>query len=123
MADENFVDMCAVCNQGVPKVTMVYQKGRVFHPQCFESQGSAFPVIDLDLAQLSAKTRIELVQMKNLKVRLDDGSLSPPKPANKKPSKKAKKKTKKVKKTKSKKSKPKRSTAKSSRKLASNRRR
>ena len=122
MADENFVDMCAVCKQGVPKETMVYQKGRVFHPQCFESQGSAFPAIDPDLAQLSAKTRIELVQMKNLKARSDAGLLLPPKPAKKKPSKKAKKKTK-VKKTKSKKSKPKRSKAKRPKKRASKRRR
>ncbi|WP_100182358.1 hypothetical protein [Candidatus Nitrosotenuis aquarius] len=121
MADENFVDMCAVCKQGVPKETMVYQKGRVFHPQCFESQGSTFPAIDPDLAQLSAKTRVELVQMKNLKARADAGLLSPPKPkaAKKKSSKKAKKKTKNVKKTKSKKSKPK---AKRSKKRASKRR-
>jgi hypothetical protein len=119
LADENFVDMCAVCKQGVPKETMVYQKGRVFHPQCFESQGSAFPAIDPDLAQLSAKTRIELVQMKNLKARSDAGLLSPPKPAKKKPSKKAKRKAKKVKKAKPKKSK---SKAKRSKKRASKRR-
>jgi formate dehydrogenase maturation protein FdhE len=30
---EDFVDMCPVCNKGVPKASMVYQKGKVFHPQ------------------------------------------------------------------------------------------
>ena len=101
MSTANFIDMCAVCKQGVPKETMTYQKGRVFHIQCFESQGSTFPVIDSELAQMSARTRVELVQMKNLKARSDAGLLLPPKPkaAKKKPSKKAKKKTK-VKKTK-----------------------
>lgn len=71
MSTANFIDMCAVCKQGVPKETMTYQKGRVFHIQCFESQGSTFPVIDSELAQMSARTRVELVQMKNLKARSD----------------------------------------------------
>jgi hypothetical protein len=83
LADENFVDMCAVCKQGVSKEKMVYQNGRVFHMQCFETQGSAFPAIDPDLAQLSARTRVELVQMKNLKARTDGGLLSAPKAAKK----------------------------------------
>lgn len=95
--DKKFIDMCAVCKQGVTKIDMVYQKGRVFHPRCYETQGSTFPSIDQDLAQLSARTRIELVQMKNLKVRSDSGQMSKPqapkkkKKAKKKPAKKAKK--------------------------------
>lgn len=100
---ENFIDMCAVCKQGVSRSDMTYQKGRVFHPRCFEVQGSAFPAIDQDLAQLSAKTRVELVMMKNFKARADAGLLSPQKPKSVK--KKASKKTK----IKAKKSKPKRS--------------
>lgn len=121
MADENFVDMCAVCKQGVPKEKMVYQKGRVFHPNCFEAQGSAFPAIDPDLAQLSAKTRVELVMMKNLKARSDAGLLSPLK-SKKKSGIKSKKKAKKSKNSR----KPKRSKAKrakKSKKRASKRRR
>lgn len=110
MAGENFIDMCAVCKQGVPKNNMTYQKGRVFHPQCFETQGASFPSIDPDLAQLSAKTRVELVMMKNLKVRSDAGLLLPPKPE--------KKSRKKPKAKKSKKSKPKSKRAKKATKKA-----
>ena len=112
MSTANFIDMCAVCKQGVPKETMTYQKGRVFHIQCFESQGSTFPVIDSELAQMSARTRIELVQMKNLKARSDAEEIiqkmaKPKKKATTKKSKPKAKKTSKPKKPKAKKSKKK----------------
>ncbi len=114
MSTANFIDMCAVCKQGVSKETMTYQKGRVFHIQCFESQGSTFPVIDSELAQMSARTRIELVQMKNLKARSDAEEIiqkiakPKKKPTAKKSKPKAKpKKISKVKKPKVKKSKKK----------------
>ncbi|MEM3007006.1 MAG: hypothetical protein QXW37_03645 [Candidatus Nitrosotenuis sp.] len=68
---EEFVDMCAVCKQGVPKSDMVYQKGKVFHSQCFTDHGSSFTAPDSEIAQLSARTRIELVQLKNMKARAE----------------------------------------------------
>lgn len=73
MIDERFIDMCAVCKQGVTKTMMVYKRGRVFHERCYETQGKNFPSIDHELAQLSARARIDTVQMKNLKVRTDAG--------------------------------------------------
>lgn len=117
----NFIDMCAVCRQGVSKENMTYQKGLVFHPLCFEKQGSAFPAIDPDLAQLSAKTRIELVQMKNLKARTDAGLLATPISAKKTTKKKIRKIKKKAGKSKPKKPKAKRSIK--SKKRASKKRR
>lgn len=102
--DNKFIDMCAVCKQGVLKIEMIYKRGRIFHPRCYETQGFKFPPIDHDLAQLSARTRIELVQMKNLKVRSDAGLL-PKEKTVVKPKKKAAK-TSKSKKFKAKKAKP-----------------
>ena len=117
MSTANFIDMCAVCKQGVPKETMTYQKGRVFHIQCFESQGSTFPVIDSELAQMSARTRVELVQMKNLKARSDAEEII------QKMKKSIKKSTVKKSKPKAKKtSKPKKPKAKKSKKKAKRRR-
>jgi hypothetical protein len=98
--DKNFIDLCAVCKQGVSKLDMVYKKGRVFHPQCFVNYGSTFPTPDTDLTSLNARTRIELVQLKNLKVRKERGILQPPtiqkakKPTKKTHAKKGKTKTK-----------------------------
>jgi hypothetical protein len=93
LIDEKFIDMCAVCKQGVPKTTMIYKKGRVFHERCFQTQGNLFPVIDQEIMQLSARTRIELVQMRNLKVRTDAGLLKMPKAKPKKSRSKQAKKT------------------------------
>lgn len=89
MVDERFIDMCAVCKQGVTKTMMIYKNGRVFHQRCFETKGNMFPPINQEIAQLSARTRIELVEMKNLKVRSDAGLLRKTKPSKKKVSKRS----------------------------------
>ncbi len=89
VAGKDFVDMCAVCKQGVSREDMDYQKGKVFHAQCFTEHGNTVPIVDPELAHLSARTRIELVQLKNLKMRADleepqPGIAREPKPANRK---------------------------------------
>ncbi|MGQ0772727.1 MAG: hypothetical protein ACT4NT_08165 [Nitrososphaerota archaeon] len=66
---ELFVDMCAFCKQGVLKTDMDYQKGKVFHAKCFTEHGGSFVTPNSELASLSAKTRIELVQLKNMQIR------------------------------------------------------
>jgi len=87
---EDFVDMCAVCKQGVSRESMVYQKGRVFHQQCFNDHGSSFPAPNKEIDSLSAKTRVELVVLKNLKAREEMTKIAKPrsKAARKKPAKK-----------------------------------
>lgn len=112
-AGKDFVDMCAICKQGVLRSEMDYQKGKVFHAKCFTEHGNAVPSVDSDLAHLSARTRIELVQLKNLKLRADleepqPGVAKQSKPAKrKKPEAKKKAKAKKPSKKTGKKSKPK----------------
>ena len=93
-AGKDFVDMCAICKQGVLRSEMDYQKGKVFHAKCFTEHGSTVPTVDSDLAHLSARTRIELVQLKNLKLRTD---LEEPEPgiAKQKPAKRKKRASKK----------------------------
>jgi hypothetical protein len=90
---------------------MDFQKGKVFHIQCFTEHGSNFPTPDDELAYLNAKTRIELVQMKNLKVRTELGELkqikTPANKARKRHAKKNKRKKANAIKTKSKKAKTK----------------
>lgn len=76
---ELFVDMCAFCKQGVTKSDMDYKKGKVFHIHCFTEHGGSFTTPDPEVGQLSARTRIELVQLKNMKVRseLEESSIKP----------------------------------------------
>lgn len=88
------MDMCAVCKQGVPRASMVYQKGKVFHTQCFADHGSSFPAPNHELNHLSARTRVELVQLKNLKARDElekQAAKESAKEKRKKPKKKSKK--------------------------------
>lgn len=91
--DKDYVDMCVVCKEAVPKSDLVYKKGKVFHSQCFDEHGNTFPDPNNELAALSAKTRIELVQMKNLKARTEQGILKL-NPTSKKSKKTGTKKTK-----------------------------
>ena len=89
-----FVTFCVVCNKGVIIEEMMYEKGRVFHKDCYDKYGKNFPAINQDLLSESTNARVELVQLKNLKVRMagtnPSSSISKPKPA-----KKSKRKTKK----------------------------
>lgn len=89
MENKDFVDMCVICKQGVSRADMDYQKGKVFHAQCFTEHGNTITMVDPDLAHLSARTRIELVQLKNLRMRAD---LEEPRPGIAKQSKPAKRK-------------------------------
>jgi hypothetical protein len=48
----------------------MYEKGRVFHKDCYDKYGKDFPAINQDLLSQSTNAKVELVQLKNLKVRM-----------------------------------------------------
>lgn len=104
---EDFVDMCAFCKQGVPRTNMAYQKGRVFHSQCYTDHGNDFTAPDPELAQLSARTRVELVQLKNMKIRSETQKQNPAPAKKKKAKKKSRKRPKKTRRAKTKSKRPK----------------
>lgn len=81
--------MCAFCKQGVLKTDMDYQKGKVFHSKCFTEHGGSFATPNSELASLSARTRVEIVQLKNMQAR-SELEKQAKKPAKKKSGKKVK---------------------------------
>ena len=89
-----FVTFCIACNKGVIREEMMYEKGRVFHKDCYDKYGKNFPAINQDLLSQSTNAKVELVQLKNLKVRMTwtnpGSSISRPK-TTKKSKRKAKK--------------------------------
>ena len=89
-----FVTFCVVCNKGVIIEDMMYEKGSVFHKDCYDKYGKNFPAINQDLLTQSTNAKVELVQLKNLQVRMivanPSNSISNPKTT-----KKSKRKTKK----------------------------
>ena len=99
-----FVSFCVFCNKGVVKDAMTYQKGKVFHIDCYAKHGSSYPAVNHDLLSQSTNAKVELVQLKNLQVRTM-GNSNPD-------SIKRKTKTKKKSKGKTKKRRPKRRVAK-----------
>jgi hypothetical protein len=104
-----FVTFCEVCNKGVISEEMVYEKSRSFHKDCYDKYGKNFPAVNQDLLSQSTNAKIELVQLKNLQVRMKD--------RNPRRSTSITKNTKKSKR-KSKKQKPKRRIAKKKRKIS-----
>ena len=89
-----FVTFCVGCNKGVISEDMMYEKGKVFHKDCYDKYGKNFPAINQDLLSQSTNAKVELVQLKNLKVRMTgtnpNSSISRPK-TTKKSKRKAKK--------------------------------
>ena len=97
--EKPFITFCVVCKKGVTHDEMKYVNGRVFHPECFEQHGNEFTVINPDLISKNASAKIEIVQLKNLKIR-QTGGLRPSNPIAKSNRKKPKRKTKKKRKAK-----------------------
>ncbi len=64
-----FVSFCVFCNKGVVKEEMAYQKGKVFHKDCYDKHGNSFPTVNHELLSQSSNAKVQLVQLKNLKVR------------------------------------------------------
>ncbi len=95
--EKPFLTFCVVCKKGVTRAEMKYVNGRVFHPACFEQHGNEFTVINPDILSKNASTKVEIVQLKNLKIRQTGGSrFNNPRPKSnrKKPKRKTKKKRK-----------------------------
>ncbi len=97
--EKPFLTFCVSCKKGVTRAEMKYVNGRVFHPACFEQHGNEFTVINPDILSKNASTKVEIVQLKNLKIR-QTGGLRPSNPGAKSNRKKPKRKTKKKRKAK-----------------------
>jgi putative cell wall-binding protein len=69
--EKDFVTICVVCTKGVTRDELKFVNGRVFHPECYEKHGKDFLVVNQDLLHRSANAKIELVQLRNLKIRKD----------------------------------------------------
>ena len=87
---KDYVGFCVFCTMGVAREEITYKNNLLFHPNCFEQQGKNFPPVNKDLATKQALAKIELVQLKNLKIRTT-GSKSTPS-STPRPKTKAKKK-------------------------------
>ena len=89
----DYIGHCTFCMMGVPRKEMTYENGHLFHSNCFEQQGKNFPAPNKELQKQNSSAKVELVQLRNLKIRTTgsaDSSRTKPKTK-----KKSKRKTKK----------------------------
>ena len=89
---KDYIGFCVFCTMGVTREEITYKNNLLFHPNCFEQQGKNFPAVNKDLATKQALAKIELVQLKNLKIRTV-GSESTPSTTSRPKTKAKKKKT------------------------------
>ncbi|KAF6242560.1 hypothetical protein C6988_07740 [Nitrosopumilus sp. b1] len=116
---EEYIGICAACTKGVTRDNMKYVIGRLFHPECYQKHGKDFLAVDQELAAKTAKLKIDLIQLKNLKSRRSGSKKASSTTTKRKSSRKSTKKTKR-KTAKTRRSKPKSRTTK--RKTAKTRR-
>lgn len=64
-----FVSYCVVCNVFLTMDELVYEKGQVFHRTCFDEHGKEFPDINYDQINQNSEAKVQLVKLRNLKVR------------------------------------------------------
>lgn len=89
----DYIGHCTFCRMGVAREEMAYKNSQLFHSNCFDQQGKNFPAPNQEFLKQNSKAKVELVQLKNLKIRTmgtsNPGSIKP------KTKKKSKSKTKK----------------------------
>jgi len=87
---KEYIGFCAFCNMGVERVEMAYKKNLLFHSNCYDQQGKNFPAVDQEILYQTSNAKVQLVLLKNLKVR----TMGTSNPDSTKPKTKTKKKSK-----------------------------
>ena len=92
---KEYIGFCSFCNMGVERVEMAYKKNLLFHSICYDQQGKNFSAVDQEILYQTSNAKVQLVLLKNLKVRtMGASNLDSTKPKTK-TKKKSKRKTKK----------------------------
>jgi len=82
---KEYIGFCAFCNMGVERGEMAYKKNLLFHSNCYDQQGKNFPAVDQEILYQTSNAKVQLVLLKNLKVRtMGASNLDSTKPKTKK---------------------------------------
>jgi len=66
---KEYIGFCAFCTMGVTRDEMAYKKNLLFHSNCYDQQGKNFPAVDQEILLQTSNAKVQLVLLKNLKVR------------------------------------------------------
>jgi len=70
-ANKDYIGHCVVCVKNVERNKMVYKNNHLFHSNCFQQHGSEYEAIT-DLVREEKRAKIDLVYLKNLKLRMSN---------------------------------------------------
>ena len=67
---KEYIGFCAFCTMGVTRDEMAYKNNLLFHSNCYDQQGKNFPAVDQEILYQTSNAKVQLVLLKNLKVRM-----------------------------------------------------
>jgi hypothetical protein len=73
--NKDYVGHCVVCRKVVERKLMTYKNNRLFHPSCFDQHGNEYQATT-NLMVKQNSDRIDLVQLKNLNVRISNQNIT-----------------------------------------------
>ncbi len=95
-ANKDYIGHCVVCVKKVERNKMVYKNNHLFHSSCFQQHGNEYEATT-DLIRDERRVKIDLVYLKNLKLRMSNQGIrknpgsAPKKKSVKKPKRKSSK--------------------------------
>ena len=73
--NKDYVGHCVACRKVVERKLMTYKNNRLFHPSCFDQHGNEYQATT-NLMVKQNSDRIDLVQLKNLNVRISNQNIT-----------------------------------------------
>jgi len=73
-ANKDYIGHCVVCVKKVERNKMVYKNNHLFHSNCFQQHGSKYEATT-DLMREERRAKMDLVYLKNLKLRMSNQSI------------------------------------------------
>jgi len=73
-ATKDYIGHCVVCVKKVERNKMVYKNNHLFHSSCFQQHGNEYEAMT-DLMREEKRAKIDLVYLKNLKLRMSNQSI------------------------------------------------
>jgi hypothetical protein len=72
---KDYIGHCVVCRKVVERKLMTYKKNHLFHPNCFHHHGNEYQATTNLMIQENSD-KIDLVQLKNLQIRISNQNLT-----------------------------------------------
>jgi len=73
--NKEYIGHCVACRKVVERKLMTYKNNHLFHPSCFDQHGKEYPATTQLMIEENSD-KIDLVQLKNLNVRISNQNIT-----------------------------------------------